>query len=274
VLLCDGVLDVLCDVASAVRCGLRTARFPDPEPVAAPVLGFHGVSFGYPGGRQLYHDLNFGLDMESRFAIVGPNGAWARRAGAPLLRTSGALARAKQCECACCRAAAPAERLRRLVATEEKGGVFGSPRVCLSESPRVCPDRRGPRANERERVWGRLRAGIGKSTLLGLISGTLEPTDGHVSRNPRVRLATFSQHHVDGLDLALTPVAYLARCFPNVKDELLRRAIRRQTDRHAPRSLGPEHPLLVTHCVACCAGGHAAPGDRQTGRGSQDPAWV
>ena len=48
--------------------------------------------------------------------------------------------------------------------------------------------------------------GIGKSTLLQLIAGTLEPTSGVITRNPRVRLATFSQHHVDGLDLALTPL--------------------------------------------------------------------
>lgn len=42
--------------------------------MSPPILGFHNVSFGYPGGRQLFHDLNFGIDMESRFAMVGPNG--------------------------------------------------------------------------------------------------------------------------------------------------------------------------------------------------------
>ena len=50
-------------------------RFPAPAPVAPPILGFVDVSFGYPGGPTLFTDLNFGLDMESRFAIVGPNGA-------------------------------------------------------------------------------------------------------------------------------------------------------------------------------------------------------
>jgi hypothetical protein len=60
--------------------------------------------------------------------------------------------------------------------------------------------------------------GIGKSTLLGLIGGTLEPTRGHIYRNPKVRLAVFSQHHVDGLDLALTPLRYIAKCFPDAKD--------------------------------------------------------
>jgi hypothetical protein len=49
-------------------------RFPEPDTVSPPILGFHNVSFGYPGGRQLFHDLNFGIDMESRFAMVGPNG--------------------------------------------------------------------------------------------------------------------------------------------------------------------------------------------------------
>ena len=29
----------------------------------------------YPGGPELFRNLNFGIDMESRFAMVGPNGA-------------------------------------------------------------------------------------------------------------------------------------------------------------------------------------------------------
>lgn len=32
----------------------------------------------------------------------------------------------------------------------------------------------------------------------------------------QVRLAVFSQHHVDGLDLALTPLQYMAKTFPQV----------------------------------------------------------
>ncbi len=35
----------------------------------------------------------------------------------------------------------------------------------------------------------------------------------------QVRMATFSQHHVDGLDLALTPLQAMMRMFPGVKDE-------------------------------------------------------
>lgn len=109
-------------------------RFPAAEPVSPPILGFMDVDFGYPGGPTLFRNLNFGIDMESRFAMVGPNG-------------------------------------------------------------------------------------IGKSTLLGLISGSLEPTKGTITRNAKVRMAVFSQHHVDGLDLALTPLAYMLASFPNTKDQ-------------------------------------------------------
>lgn len=114
-------------------------RFPDPAggPVPPPVLSFNDVDFAYPGGPTLFRGLNFGLDLDSRFAIVGPNG-------------------------------------------------------------------------------------IGKSTLLGLIYGTLEATKGVITRSPKVRMATFSQHHVDGLDLALTPLQVMLRAFPLVKDQELR----------------------------------------------------
>ena len=61
--------------------------------------------------------------------------------------------------------------------------------------------------------------GIGKSTLLGLIAGTLQPTAGHVTRNPKIRFAQFSQHHVDGLDLALTPLTQMLRTFPHTKEQ-------------------------------------------------------
>jgi ATP-binding cassette subfamily F protein 3 len=60
--------------------------------------------------------------------------------------------------------------------------------------------------------------GIGKSTLLGLIGGALAPTRGYITRSPKCRIAVFAQHHVDGLDLALTPLQYMAKCFPEAKE--------------------------------------------------------
>lgn len=86
-------------------------NFPDPgSTVSPPILGFHDVDFNYPGGPTLFKGLNFGLDLESRAAIVGPNG-------------------------------------------------------------------------------------IGKSTLLGLISGALEPVTGQITRNPKVGLLTYHSCH-------------------------------------------------------------------------------
>ena len=32
------------------------------------------TDFGYPGQPNLFKNVNFGIDMESRVAIVGPNG--------------------------------------------------------------------------------------------------------------------------------------------------------------------------------------------------------
>lgn len=64
--------------------------------------------------------------------------------------------------------------------------------------------------------------GVGKSTLLGLVSGALQPTSGRVTRSPKLRVATFAQHHVDGLELGLTPLAALVRAFPGADHQLLR----------------------------------------------------
>lgn len=49
-------------------------RFPSPPPLNPPVLGAHEVTFAYPKREPLFERLNFGIDMKSRIAIVGPNG--------------------------------------------------------------------------------------------------------------------------------------------------------------------------------------------------------
>ncbi|ANB13041.1 ATP-binding cassette family ATPase ARB1 [Sugiyamaella lignohabitans] len=51
-------------------------RFPDVEKLPPPVLSFDDVSFSYSGNPEdnLYENLNFGVDMDSRIALVGPNG--------------------------------------------------------------------------------------------------------------------------------------------------------------------------------------------------------
>jgi len=64
--------------------------------------------------------------------------------------------------------------------------------------------------------------GMGKSTLLGLISGELKEKKGYVFRNGRIRIAKFSQHHVDQLDLTITPVEFLAKEFPGKDSQTYR----------------------------------------------------
>ncbi|CAL0323066.1 unnamed protein product [Lupinus luteus] len=109
---------------------------PDDRP-GAPIISFSDASFGYPGGPILFRNLNFGIDLDSRIAMVGPNG-------------------------------------------------------------------------------------IGKSTILKLIAGELQPTSGTVFRSAKVRIAVFSQHHVDGLDLSSNPLLYMMRCYPGVPEQKLR----------------------------------------------------
>lgn len=49
-------------------------RFPDPGSIPPPVLQLQNVSFHYPGCEDLYKNVDFGVDLESRIALVGPNG--------------------------------------------------------------------------------------------------------------------------------------------------------------------------------------------------------
>ncbi|PIC26067.1 hypothetical protein B9Z55_018758 [Caenorhabditis nigoni] len=48
-------------------------QFPETDKLNPPVLGLYGVTFGY-GNDILFKNIDFGVDMDSRIAIVGPNG--------------------------------------------------------------------------------------------------------------------------------------------------------------------------------------------------------
>merc|ERR1719343_1604867 len=52
-------------------------RFPNSEKLPPPVLAFNEMSFSYSGKKEdyLYHKVSFGIDLDSRVALVGPNGA-------------------------------------------------------------------------------------------------------------------------------------------------------------------------------------------------------
>ena len=50
-------------------------RFNDCGTLTPPVLQCTDLAFGYPGHEILYSGVDFGLDLDSRVALVGPNGA-------------------------------------------------------------------------------------------------------------------------------------------------------------------------------------------------------
>uniref|UniRef100_A0A2K6Q7D4 ATP-binding cassette sub-family F member 1 n=1 Tax=Rhinopithecus roxellana TaxID=61622 RepID=A0A2K6Q7D4_RHIRO len=102
--------------------------FPDPPPLSPPVLGLHGVTFGYEGQKPLFKNLDFGIDMDSRICIVGPNG-------------------------------------------------------------------------------------VGKSTLLLLLTGKLTPTHGEMRKNHRLKIGFFNQQYAEQLRMEETPTEYLQRGF-------------------------------------------------------------
>ncbi|XP_045148547.1 ATP-binding cassette sub-family F member 1 isoform X2 [Echinops telfairi] len=102
--------------------------FPNPPPLSPPVLGLHGVTFAYEGQKALFKNLDFGIDMDSRICIVGPNG-------------------------------------------------------------------------------------VGKSTLLLLLTGKLAPTRGEMRKNHRLKIGFFNQQYAEQLRMEETPTEYLQRGF-------------------------------------------------------------
>ncbi|XP_054272351.1 ATP-binding cassette sub-family F member 1-like [Macrosteles quadrilineatus] len=102
--------------------------FPDPPPLQPPILGLHNVTFAYSNQKPLFVNCDFGIDLSSRVAIVGPNG-------------------------------------------------------------------------------------VGKSTFLNLLTGVLQPQQGEVRKNHRLRIGKFDQHSGEHLTAEETPSEYLMRLF-------------------------------------------------------------
>lgn len=70
--------------------------------------------------------------------------------------------------------------------------------------------------------------GAGKSTLLKLLYGELSPTNGMIRKNMHVRIARYHQHLHELLDLNLTPLEYMMKEFPEIKEkEEMRKVIGR-----------------------------------------------
>ena len=43
--------------------------------------------------------------------------------------------------------------------------------------------------------------GAGKSTFLRLLTGEIQPTEGHVGRHAKLIVAKFTQHHIEQMDM-------------------------------------------------------------------------
>lgn len=102
--------------------------FPSPPELSPPILGLYNITFGYPGQTDLFKNVEFGIDMDSRIAIVGPNG-------------------------------------------------------------------------------------VGKSTLLNLMLGKIEPDQGERRCNHRLRIGNYNQHAADQFPYELSSVEYLQKEF-------------------------------------------------------------
>lgn len=64
--------------------------------------------------------------------------------------------------------------------------------------------------------------GSGKSTLINVMLGKLRATHGSVTVNPRLRISTFSQHHIDGLDLHKSAVENMKAVYPGHESDEFR----------------------------------------------------
>ncbi|QPG75772.1 ATP-binding cassette, regulator of translational elongation [Brettanomyces nanus] len=65
--------------------------------------------------------------------------------------------------------------------------------------------------------------GCGKTTLLKIALGELDPTGGSVYKNHNLRIGYFAQHHVDALDLSQSAVSWMGKKYPGKTDEEYRR---------------------------------------------------
>ncbi len=64
--------------------------------------------------------------------------------------------------------------------------------------------------------------GNGKSTLIKLLAGRLQPMAGQVAKSGKLRVGYFAQHQTDELDMEATPFIELARKRPDDQDQLIR----------------------------------------------------
>ena len=61
-------------IASVMEARMPTFDFPDPRPLAPPIVTLENACVGYAPGTTVLAGLNLRLDMDDRIALLGPNG--------------------------------------------------------------------------------------------------------------------------------------------------------------------------------------------------------
>jgi ATP-binding cassette subfamily F protein 3 len=64
--------------------------------------------------------------------------------------------------------------------------------------------------------------GAGKTTLLKCLTNELVPLSGVFYRHNKLKLAMFTQHHVDQLDLELSPIEQIAKLYSELASDVIR----------------------------------------------------
>ena len=77
-------------------------------------------------------------------------------------------------------------------------------------------------ANLESRIAFVGRNGAGKTTLLKLLTGDLHPSKGFRHGHKNLKIAYFTQHHVDQLELNVCPIELLSKKYPGKKEEFYR----------------------------------------------------
>jgi len=60
--------------------------------------------------------------------------------------------------------------------------------------------------------------GAGKTTLIKLLAGECIPSEGQVRKNSHLKIGRYNQHLVDILDMEMSPLDFLLKMFPEVKE--------------------------------------------------------
>lgn len=61
--------------------------------------------------------------------------------------------------------------------------------------------------------------GAGKSTLLKLLTGELLPSDGMIRKHSHVKIGRYHQHLQEQLEMDLSPLEYMMKCYPEIKEK-------------------------------------------------------